>query len=291
MVLSSAFAENKRPADVYVKVQHLNEGLVSLLRQNIGKRFSIRVSSELLQNEFHARHVFQLALDIELKLIALMRANGVAAEKTRTLLVRPYSPAEVFKLLERLHKKINVLLSLYHVIIPRKSIRENGKKPEDVYHLLERMDKFLLKMGAPATQPGHVLRRASAIAILMERLCNNWRCSLVKRTQINAGDMIIPMHVYQETYRFINALNTYVKARKVPLKGGVLALPPKQGLVTPAQVNALMGITLADTIAVSQYHHKQGTVDLREFNEKAMPRDVWREINYARRLLDTLNEN
>lgn len=292
LLLRPALAEEQQvtPSDVYVKVQQLNEGLVSLLRQKSTSRYAIQLNREVLKNQIRPRHVYQMVLDIELKLTEVMRANGVEAPRTNLISVRPYAPRDVSNLLEKLRSRIDRLLAYYQA---EKSTPNappvSPREPVDVFYSLERMERFLLKMGAPATQPGHVLRRAVAIAYVAEKLCKLPSCQNIVRKDVHVQDLIIPVHVYQETYRFINALHFFVKKYNIDLPGGVVVLRPEKEMITPAQVNKLMGIALADTIGVAQYGADLKEVELPVFNPEAFPRHVWREINYARRLIAVMN--
>jgi hypothetical protein len=280
-----AFADEAGPKGMYSKVQHLNEGLVTLLRQNMQSTFAIQVDPKLLGNAIQSRHVYQLALSIELKLNAILQANGVSSSPTRRIMARPYSSGDVSRLLSRMQSRIDRLLSYYNVTeLPNyKEFEERGSV--DVYYALERMDRFLLKMGAPVVQPGHVLRRARALAGLAQKLCQVAACEQVRRRALAKDDVIIPAHVYQEAYRFIEGLNQYVNVYNISLPGGVLALKPQERMVQPAQVNKLMGVALADTIAVAKEAGVAEVVEFSDFNLHAIPRDVWREINFAQRLL------
>jgi len=281
-------AEEVQPKDVYSKVQHLNEGLVTLLRHNMRSDFAIQVTSELMDNAIQPRHVYQLALDVELKLAAIVRANGVKVPPIHRILARPYTPKDVADLLEVMHQRIERLLE-YFKIPENPYYKEHGERePLDVFYALERMDRFLLKMGAPTVQPGHVFRRAYAVAGLAEKLCRFDVCSDIRRRTLADDDVIIPAHVYQETYRYIDALHLYVKKYKTHLTGGVLALKPQDGMIRPGQVNKLMGIALADTIAVAKESFELDAIELTPFKTDTIPRDVWREINYARRLLEKM---
>jgi hypothetical protein len=288
--VTSVNAQEKKPTDVYNMVQHLNEGLVNLLRRSHGSNIALTIDRRLIGAEYQPRHVFQKALDIELKLLKLMQVNGVRIETTKRLAIQPYSPDQVFALINGLHKKVDSLLLSHGMKVHAEQKKNQKKEPENVYHLLERMDRFLLKMGAPSSQPGHVLRRAQAIAFLAEKLCKQPVCTKISRHVPAQTDHIIPMNVYLETYRFITSLDHYVTTKKVPLKGGVLALPIHNGMITPAQVNDLMGVALADMIEVTQLRTNLRAVDLQDINLNAMPRDVWVEINYARRLLDIMTD-
>jgi len=277
-----------QPKDVYSKVQHLNEGLITLLRHNMRSDFTIQVTPELMQNTIQPRHVYQLALDVELKLAAIVRANGVKVPPIHRILARPYTPKDVSDLLEIMQQRIERLLE-YFKIPENLYYKEHGERePLDVFYALERMDRFLLKMGAPTVQPGHVLRRAHAIAGLAEKLCRLDICADIRRRAMADDDVIIPAHVYQETYRYIEALHLYVKKYNTPLTGDVLALQPQDGMIRPAQVNKLMGVALADTIAVAKESLELDVIELTPFKTDAIPRDVWCEINYARRLLETV---
>lgn len=289
-MLGPAQAEEITPKDVYAKVQQLNEALVSLLRQKNTGRYAIQLNREVLKHEVRPRHVYQMVLGIELKLTEVLRANGVEAPRTRRILVRPYAPRDVSDLLDKLRNRIDRLLTYYQAEKPSPAPPSlSGRQPVDVFYALERMERFLLKMGAPATQPGHVLRRAVAIAHIAEKLCTRPVCRTIQRKEVGVQDLIIPVHVYQETYRFIDTLHHFVKKYKIELPGGVVALRQETEMITPAQVNKLMGMALADTIGVAQYGADLEAVELPVFNPEAFPRHVWREINYARRLVAVMN--
>lgn len=284
-------AGKKDTSDVYMKVQHLNEGLVTLLRRNFGHNQDIRVEERLLQSEIRPRHVFQRALDVENKLLALMRLNGMDIEATRTIQIQPYSPNQVFKLLERLDVHVQELLSFHGMQAGGLKKASGNQKNKDVFHLLARMEKFLLKMGAPATQPAHVLKRARAIALISSHLCTIERCRYITRHIPSEDEFITPLHVYQETYRFIAGLDQYVRKNRIFLDGGVLALPVEQSLIQPSHVNNIMGVVLADLISIMNHRRAMTFFDFPPIWSNVMPRDVWMEINYARRLLDTMVEN
>ncbi len=281
-------AEEVQPKDVYSKVQHLNEGLVTLLRHNMRSDFTIQVTPELMGNIIQPRHVYQQALDVELKLAAIVRANGVKVPLIHRVLARPYTPKDVSDLLEVMHQRVELLLEYFNIPENPYYKEQEEREPLDVFYALERMDRFLLKMGAPSIQPGHVFRRAYAIAGLAEKLCRLETCADIRRRALADDDVIIPAHVYQETYRYIDALHLYVKKHKTHLTGGVLALKPQDGMIRPAQVNKLMGVALADTIAVAKESLELDAIELTPFKADTIPRDVWREINYARRLLETM---
>lgn len=277
-----------QPKDVYSKVQHLNEGLVTLLRHSMRSDFAVQVTSELMDNAIQPRHVYQLALDVELKLAAIVRANGVKVPPIHRILARPYTPKDVSDLLEVMNQRVERLMEYFN--IPENPYyKEHGERePQDVFYALERMDRFLLKMGAPSIQPGHVFRRAHAIAGLAEKLCRLDICADVRRRALAEDDVIIPAHVYQETYRYIDALHLYVEKYKTHLAGGVLALKPQDGMIKPAQVNKLMGVALADTIAIAKESLEVDVIELIPFKTDTIPQDVWREINYARRVLEVM---
>lgn len=290
LFMGPAQAEEVTPSEVYIKVQELNEGLVALLRQKSASRYAIQLNREVQKHEIRPRHVYQMVLDIESKLTEVMRANGVEAPRTNRISVRPYAPRDVSNLLDKLRSRIDRLLAYYQAEKPSPDGPSvSARQPVDVFYSLERMERFLLKMGAPATQPGHVLRRAVAIAHVAEKLCTRPSCQNIVRKDVSVQDLIIPVHVYQETYRFIDTLHHFVKKYNIDLPGGVVALRPESEMITPAQVNKLMGMALADTIGVAQYGADLKAVELPVFNPEAFPRHVWREINYARRLIAVMN--
>ncbi len=282
-------AQEKQSIDVYNMVEDLNEGLVYLLRYSHGSNIGSRIDRKLIGAPLQPRHVFQKALDVEQKLTFLMQTNGVRSEETKRLAIQPYSPEQVFELINALYVKVDSLLHSYGMAVHVQGERDKRKEPEDVYHLLERMDRFLLKMGAPASQPGHVFRRAQAIVFLAEKLCKGAVCKKVSRLVPPKNKHIIPLNVYEETYHLISALDRYVSTYRVALEGGVLALPVYNGMITPGQVHDLMGVVLADMIAVIQKRTTLHGLDLQDVNLEIMPRNVWVEVNYARRLLEAMS--
>ncbi len=285
--ISSAAEEIKDPSDVYSKISQLNNKFVEMMRFQFRQKPNVEIEDYLISREIQPRHVFQLALDVEGKIISLMRVYGVDVMPSRGLQVREYSPTEVFNLVESLTEKTQSLLSFSQINTRVADDIHTDKVPADVYHLLRRMEIVLIKMGAPKTRPGNVLKRAQAIAFVASTLCRHSLCDDVKKADMR-DRTITPNEVYEETYKFISALERYVLNYGVDIKGGVLALPIEKKHITPTDVNHLMSVALADAIAVMQNDNKMSHITLDSFNPDAMPKNVWREIDYARRLLQVM---
>ncbi|WP_135075654.1 hypothetical protein [Terasakiella sp. SH-1] len=287
--IESVSAEPKRPDHVYAKVQALNEKLVHFLRHDHSGEKLVIVSPIFQRREIQPRHVYQKALDVELKLAGILRANGIEVTETQKVELRPYAPDQVFAVMDRIIERVDRLLTSHDLAFSSELGSMVEKKPRDVYQLLRRVERFLLKMGASTTMPGHVLRRARVLAGLVKKLCLGETCKGLSLQEVTPGEIIIPRNVYKETYDFIHELNQFVEKKKVPLRGGVIALPALNTLVTPADVNEVMSTALADTIGVIQHYGHSGYIELKGVDVHAMPRDVWQQIQYARRVIARLN--
>lgn len=290
VALDRAWAEEKTsytPNDVYTKVLHMNEGLSVFIRGNLGQQLNWRPKPELLANELQPRHVFQKALTVERKLTALMRIYGLKVHQTSIVQVQNYSPQQVYKLLDGLNKNVMRLIGGED----RKSRVQiaTNKKPRDVYGLLDRMDKFLVRMGAPVTQPFHVLQRMKALVKVASTLCRPEQCAQIKRAVLSSHEVRTPLHVYEEVYRLIDEIDGYTKQYDVNIDGGVYAPEIEKALITPSHVNSVVEIAFADLVAIANQQGYEFAITLPPVYGFALPRDVWVEANFARRLLQAAN--
>ena len=283
-------AEGTTPSDVYARVTQINDRLIAVLRKNQGHRVEIPALADIPDRQIYPRHVFQRALDIERMLTAVMRMNSMESEATKTFEVRTYSPDEVKVLIDNINRMVEKIMDVNGVEKNQPLRAFTGKKPGNVYALLDRLESFLIDMGAPTPQPAAVLRRAQVIARLAAQMCTAGSCLSIRRLPVKEIRVKRPIDVYLETYGLVLALNAFAIKSGTEIPGGVLALPPHSGLITPLQVNHLMGTVLADFIAIGERRGFRGNVVLPDSKSAASPRDVWREVSFAHRIVRALSD-
>lgn len=279
------------PSDVYRKVQSLNQGMVLLLRKQSGQLDDIHLNTALFESPISPRHVYQRVLDLEQKLVGLMRLNSLNVEETSRVEIRQYEPAHVYGLVENIADVIESLLVANGIDVPLERSVNGSKVPKDVYFLLERMEGLLLKMGAPSTQLYHFMRRARALSVMASRICQMPYCARIQRNALAGDQVLTPVDIYLEVYRFIHAMDEYAQKRKLQVPGGILALSKRTNIVSPSDINSLLGVALADFVAVIDQMGQFNVLDLEPYQLNVGPKEVWSEIHYARLLLEAMTRH
>lgn len=284
-----AFAQ-PTPSDVYARVTQINDRLATVLEKNQGEQALEQLSMLPTDGEIFPRHVFQRALDVEQQLIALLRMNSINREATRLIEVRKHKPDQVIVLINDINSMVEMIMDVNNITrdAPLKVVE--GKKPVSVYLLLNRLEVFLFKMGAPSTQPHQVLRRAQTISFLADQLCPTDQCSDIRHEPLLHVPPKRPIDVYVEVFGLISAMRDLVLKTGMPIDGGVLVPEVERGLITPKNVNKVLGGVLADFIEISKARGFSGVVEMPIMQATASPREVWQEVNYARRKVLRLAE-
>lgn len=278
------------PSDVYARVTQINDRLATVLEKNQGDHALEQLSKLPTDGEIFPRHVFQRALDVEQQLIALLRMNSINREATSIIEVRKYKPDQVIVLINDINSMVEMIMDVNNITRDSPLKVVEGKKPVSVYLLLNRLEVFLFKMGAPSTQPHQVLRRAQTISFLADQLCPPTQCGDVRHERLLHIPPKRPIDVYVEVFGLIGAMRDLVLKTGMPIDGGVLVPEVERGLITPKNVNKVLGGVLADFIEISKARGFSGAVEMPVMAATASPREVWQEVNYARRKIANLAE-
>lgn len=275
------------PDEVYSRVNNISDQLSQIYSRNLGHSANISLSKKLKESKTQPRHVFQRALDVERQMTALLIMNSLQAERTTEIAIKRYQPDDVIKIVNSINGRVSKIKFAIGIFDDRPLKKFGQKKSENIYLALNRVQKLLLRLGASATQPPDVLQRARLILALVKRLCKKFICDEIPYRPKNSISEKRPIKVYVEAYRLLAALFDVEEKMQINIKGGVFALPIESGLITPTSVNKVLGTVLADLVEINRLNNLTDPISIPPREGRGTPIEVWREVDYARRL--TLN--
>jgi hypothetical protein len=271
--------------NVFSELYFLNQEMANIFKTDLGNSFFAQLPPKLFSNDIAVRHVYQKALDIERKVVQILRLNGIDENETSTLVLEPPTNETVFELVSNIHGMVDKLMDRYQVKHTHAKEFFDEKDPQNIYRLLRRLEVFLTKMGAGTIQPRDVLRKAMAVAFMSHQICEQAKCVMPKKVEIPDGNTIVPFDVYREAYLYLHNLRQYAHTAGLSIPGDVHAPYFEHHFITPAQVNEVMGFALADAMAIGHALGKGGEVRLTDMGEATRPANVWREIYQARQYI------
>ncbi|NVK17281.1 MAG: hypothetical protein HWE30_01150 [Methylocystaceae bacterium] len=273
--------------------ESLTRNLITAMRKMQADSNNLATLCDDCQTSLQNRHIFQRAIDIDLRLNAYLRMLGQDIAGHTTLDIKPYNVEDVRQLMMNIHTKFDDYAITNNIINEHEFASLNGfdlssnASSRNPFSTLDRIELLLLELGSPSIQPNHVLHRARLISRLVKNLCDTDKCSEIPTALPQAITPKRPIHVYNEANKLIFLLKLYSDKNKIPLKGGVTILKPSSHVITPAQVNRLCGVVLADLIAINHLLFGPSKMEVGEPPVSATPSLVWQQINYAKRLLES----
>jgi len=273
------------PDTVYARVSLISDRLSQIYKRNLGNLSNIKVPRELDSRDYYPRHVFQRVLDVECQISALLNLNSLKAKPTGVIRIEKYTPVQVMALVKIINQRVGDVKSAVGLSPADKpSSKYKNKQPINVYVALDRVELLLRQLGAPSVQPPDVLQRAQMIVHLLSNLCKSYKCDDLSKRPVSGINLKRPIKVYQEVFKLIEVLNEVEKKLPSRIEGGVLAPKLETGLIIPDTVNKVVGIILADLIEMNRLNGKLTTLDIPRRMGHGSPIEVWREIDFARRL-------
>ncbi len=242
-------------------------------------------------NNLQDRHFYQRTRDVDFQVDAFLRMIGINTGDLKPLEIRPYTKQDVTAALISLHDKFEKFALDTRMIDPsskdlnRKTVAENRKHTFNPLTSLDRIELLLSELGSPSIQPNTVLHRARLMSELVKRLCDNGPCKSVPHQLSSPVSVKRPVHVFTEVNLLIIEMNAYVEKHQLTAVNGVANVKARGNVITPAEVYRLAGVAMADLVAIN--YAKFGTSDayVGQIPPAANPTEVWREVNYAKRLL------
>jgi len=238
------------------------------------------------------RHIYQRALDIDQRLNAYLKMLGHDVTPRHMVQIGPRKIEDVRQVMMNIHAKFDEY-ALKNNIIAAKEIERfdaqrltsNGHN-RNPYSTLDRIEVLLMELGSPSVQPNEVLHRARIIVQLVKKLCTTETCNQVPAKLDGSIAPKRPIHVYNEVNKLIIFLKRYIDQNDIRITGDVTVLKPNSNVITPAQVNRLSGVILADLIAINYKLFGPSEIEAGEIPLSANPSQVWQQIHYANRLLE-----
>ena len=278
-------AEMTTPNQVYAKVNQITDRLSQIYKKNLGTLSGIKIPRELQGRTYLPRHVFQRILDIERQTTSLLKLHSLKPKPVTVITIKKYTPDSVMALANSINLLVGRVRSAIGMPDTDKATEKlSGKEPINVYASLDRIEALLFRIGTSTIPPPDVLRRAKIIVYMVENFCEIKKCDKVEKITPSEIGLIWPIKVYAEAYKLIIALNNVEKNLTHRIAGGVLAPTLESGLITPIIVHKVTGIILADLIEMHHLNSNLQALNIPYETGKVLPIDVWREINYARRL-------
>jgi hypothetical protein len=239
------------------------------------------------------RHLFQRAMDIEHHLNALKKMMGQQIAAPEIIEIKPYGANDTNKIIMRIHDNFKNFAELSQIINQAQfsedhtDLRSTNNDMRNPYNTLDRIEILLMELGSPSVQPNLVLRRARMISSLVKELCTSQDCASVNPRSPEPFDFKRPINAFNEAQHLIILLDKFARQNSLNISGGVTVIPPSSAIITPRQVNRLYGVLLADLIALNYEKFGPGTIPVEKIVVSASPTQVWQQINYAKRLLES----
>lgn len=238
------------------------------------------------------RHIYQRALDIDQRLNAYLKMLGHDVSSRQIIEVAPHQVEDVRQVMMNVHAKFDDYALKNNIISAKEiegfdgqSLTTNGHK-RNPYSTLDRIEVLLMELGSPSVQPNEVLHRARIIVQLVKNLCTSEACTQVPAKLEGPIAPKRPIHVYNEVNKLIIFLKRYIDQNNIQIIGDVTVLKPNSNVITPAQVNRLSGVILADLIAINHKLFGPSEIATGNIPLSANPSQVWQQIHYANRLLE-----
>lgn len=242
-------------------------------------------------NNLQDRHYYQRTKDVDFQLEAFLRMIGVNTGDLEPLAIKPYTKSDVTASLLSLHNKFEKFALDTHMIDPsskelnHQKVAANNKRKVNPLTSLDRIELLLSELGSPSIQPNTVLHRARLISELVKRLCDSGPCKSVPHQLPSPVSVKRPVHVFIEVNLLIIELNAYVEKHQIAAVNGVANVKARGNVITPAEVYRLAGVAMADLVAINYAKFGPSDVYVGQIPPAANPTGVWREVNYAKRLL------
>lgn len=271
--------------------ESLTRHLISAMRKMYADdTLNIEACSSCYRN-LQDRHYYQRTKDVDFQLDAFLRMIGLDTGDLEPLEIKPYTKQDVTEVLIALHDKFEKFALDTRMIDPssrdqnEKKVAEVKKRNVNPLTSLDRMELLLSELGSPSLQPNTVLHRARLISELVKRLCDSGPCKSTPHRLSSPVSVKRPVHVFMEVNLLIIELDAYVKKYQLTALNGVANVKARGNVITPAEVYRLAGVAMADLVAINYAKFGPSDVYVGQIPPAANPTEVWREVNYAKRLL------
>lgn len=277
--------------DFSIYSENLTRHLVSAMRKMYADDTVNIEACTSCYNNMQDRHFYQRAKDVDHQLDAFLRMIGIETQALLPLELKRYTKQDVTEAVIRLHSKFEKFALDTRMIDPdsadlnHKKVAETQKRKINPLTTLDRIELLLSELGSPSIQPNTVLHRARLLSELVKRLCADGPCKTVPHKLPTPIKVKRPVHVFLELNLLIMEIDAYVKKHDLTALNGVANVKARGNVITPAEVYRLAGVALADLIAINHLKFGPSDIYIGQIPAAANPTEVWREVNYATRLL------
>ncbi len=273
------------PTQVYSVVQATNSQLEELLGAAL---LPVPAAETIELSNRRPRHVFQKARAVFEILQTVRKLNGLQARSLPAIPGRDLTPVDVKQLVDSVLSDTNELAGKLALPAAAAQDLSDKKSPTDVYRALLRSLQLAQAMDVPPPLPNDVYRVADTIVSVTQELARHRGLENVPdNSPAVAGKK--PGDVYKRGADLLTALRDLNgDDRLVQLPAGVVEPTMRTGRITPAHVNDLLGMVLADLVVAKVQLGIEAETEFRPPVGGMTPSDVFERLETAHTILTRL---
>lgn len=287
--LNTSQAAGVTDSALYQITADINGELALLHEANGSHAHKVRNAPEIKSRL--ARHAYQKAREVMLKVQMARKLNGLPQNQTAPIPGHEITAADIKPVLDKILVDIRGLRPKFAVSKPSpKSPAASGKTANDIYVMLEKANNSVDGLDIPHVNPNQVLQVSDTIVASLN-LIREKRGLKNKITASSGSKGIKPKAVYVHAFKLMKTLKSVSdKNPALEIPGGIALTPQKvKGRVAGNQVIDNLNNILADITSIKTKLGITTPTQLVAMKSGKKPSDVFDSVDTALTMAKSLN--